>query len=119
MVEGGSIDWANHRNAIDKSVGEVLEFDKTIEQTIEYLSKEGLIDNTLIIVTGDHETNGLTITGPYKSRLAKGEIPEVKYCANNHTAIPVMVWATGPGAEKITGKHENTFVFDLMKSTLD
>lgn len=59
MVEGGKIDWAAHANDAGAVVGEVLELDKAIGHALEFYSKHP--DETLIIVTADHETGGLTL----------------------------------------------------------
>lgn len=59
MVEGGQIDWANHANDAASAIQEVIEFDASIQLAYEfYLSHP---DETLIIVTADHETGGLAL----------------------------------------------------------
>lgn len=118
MVEGGSIDWAGHSNNAPAMVGEVVELDKTIATTLEWLKKAGKLEDTLIIVTADHETGGLTMPGPYKKRLDETSGPLMSWTSHDHTGIPVMVWATGPSAEQFRGKHDNTHVFNVMKAGL-
>lgn len=119
MVEGGSIDWACHGNKIAESNAEMYEFDRTIAKTLEFLGKKGLLDRTLIIVTGDHETGGLSITGPYGKPLIPGEEPMVKWSSGNHTALPPLVWSQGPGAQLLGGKYDQTHIFNVMALTLE
>ncbi|SHK00418.1 alkaline phosphatase [Hathewaya proteolytica DSM 3090] len=59
MCESGKIDWACHANDAMSAIEDVLAFDKAIDQAVEFAKKHP--DETLIIVTGDHETGGMTI----------------------------------------------------------
>ncbi|MEJ5302139.1 MAG: alkaline phosphatase [Bacteroidales bacterium] len=64
MVEGGQIDWACHNNDIATTIGEVLDFDQAIGHALDFAQKHP--KETLIIVTADHETGGLTIGNALK-----------------------------------------------------
>ncbi|MEN6437362.1 MAG: alkaline phosphatase [Syntrophobacter sp.] len=59
MVEGGKIDWACHANDAMASIGDMLDFDNAIGVALDFLKKHQ--GETLIVVTGDHETGGMTI----------------------------------------------------------
>ena len=59
MVEGGKIDWACHGNDAAAAIQEVVAFDKAIENALSFYQKHP--DETLIIVTADHETGGLAL----------------------------------------------------------
>jgi alkaline phosphatase len=59
MVEGGKIDWASHANDIAAAVGEVIDFDNSVAVALEFYKKHP--KETLIIVTADHETGGLSV----------------------------------------------------------
>ncbi len=59
MVEGGKIDWACHANDAVGSTMDVIAFDDAIGKALEFYNEHP--DSTLIIVTGDHETGGLTL----------------------------------------------------------
>jgi alkaline phosphatase len=59
MVESGKIDWAGHANDAGASIHDTLAFDEAIAQAILFAEQHP--DDTLIIVTGDHETGGMTI----------------------------------------------------------
>lgn len=59
MVEGGKIDWACHANDAGSTIGDTLALDDAVKEAIEFYNDHP--DETLILVTGDHETGGLTI----------------------------------------------------------
>ena len=59
MTESGKIDWAGHANDAKANIEDVLAFDDAIQVAIEFAKKHP--NETLIIVTGDHETGGMTI----------------------------------------------------------
>ena len=59
MCEGGKIDWACHANDAAATVTDTLALDEAVKKAMEFA--ESHKDETLIIVTGDHETGGLTI----------------------------------------------------------
>jgi alkaline phosphatase len=59
MVEGGKVDWACHANDALATIGDMIDFDNAVGVALEFLKKHP--DETLIIVTGDHETGGMTI----------------------------------------------------------
>ena len=69
MVEGGKIDYASHRDDAATMIHEVLDFNAAIEEAYEFYKKHK--DETLIIVTADHETGGIVLgyTGQYKLDL--------------------------------------------------
>ncbi len=59
MVEGGKIDWACHANDAVAAAYDVIEFDKSVAKAIEFYNRYP--DETLIVVTADHETGGLSL----------------------------------------------------------
>jgi alkaline phosphatase len=58
-VEGGKIDWACHANDAAASINDTLALDRAITRAVEFQKKHP--EETLIIVTGDHETGGMSI----------------------------------------------------------
>ncbi|MCB0309088.1 MAG: alkaline phosphatase [Bdellovibrionales bacterium] len=140
MVEGGRIDHALHGNLTEEALYEARQFDVTIGMTLERLNKSGAMKNTLILVTADHETGGLSING-YPSRdvdvakyphttyasgpLAKASPrgalllpPEKDSHSAYHTGIDVSLFAIGQGASEVHGTMENTDLFQFMKKHL-
>lgn len=59
MVEGGKIDWACHANDAASTLDDTIALDNAVAEAVEFYNAHP--DETLIIVTGDHETGGLTI----------------------------------------------------------
>ena len=59
VVESGKIDWACHANDAKAAIEDVLQLEKSINVAIEFANKHP--EETLIVVTGDHETGGMTI----------------------------------------------------------
>ncbi len=101
MIEGSQIDWACHDNNAKQAVLEMQDFDKTIGKVLEFAKKDG---NTLVIITADHETGGMTILN---GKMGSDDM-NVVYTTKNHSGVPVPVFAYGPGAENFTGFMENT-----------
>ena len=68
MVEGGKIDWACHDNDAATAFTEIIDFDNAIKVAYEFYSQHP--DETLIVITADHETGGMVLgKGPYKLNL--------------------------------------------------
>lgn len=59
MVEGGKIDYASHSNDAATMMQEVLDFDRAIAVALDFYKKHK--NETLIIITADHETGGLVL----------------------------------------------------------
>lgn len=59
MVEGGKIDWACHANDAAATISDTIALDNAVAEALEFYNEHP--DETLILVTGDHETGGLTI----------------------------------------------------------
>jgi alkaline phosphatase len=59
MVEGGKIDWACHANDVVSAAHNTVEFDKAIQYAIDFYNEHP--EETLIVLTGDHECGGLTL----------------------------------------------------------
>lgn len=66
MVEGGKIDWSSHANDATTTIREVLDFNESVKRAYAFYEKHP--EETLIIVTADHETGGIAV-GNGGSRL--------------------------------------------------
>jgi alkaline phosphatase len=133
MCEGGNIDWAAHDNKTMTTVMEVVAFDQAIREAIEFYNEHP--EETLIIVTADHETGGVSIgegkdwrpeiidwpmlekhwfESGEKNVLGYEENREINkkaligWTSSHHTAARVPAFAIGKGAEKFHGIIENT-----------
>jgi alkaline phosphatase len=104
MAEGSMIDWGAHANNTDYIVAEMLDFDRAVAQAIDFADKN---ENTLVVVTADHETGGMTING---GDFETGQV-EALYTTKGHTGVMVPVFAYGKGAENFIGIYDNTDIF--------
>ena len=112
MIEGSQLDDYGHFNDLDLLMQEVHDFDRTIGAVYEWAARDG---ETLVVVTADHETGGLTLVG---GDLKEGRIV-CKFSTGGHSGVMVPVYAFGPGAEEFTGIYENTAIFDKIKKLLN
>jgi alkaline phosphatase len=104
MVEGSEIDDAGHSNSTSMVIEEVLDLDRAVSVACDFALKHG---NTLIVVTADHETGGMSITaGDIEKKEVTGS-----FSFKGHSGVMVPVFAYGPGAMEFTGIHENTDLF--------
>jgi alkaline phosphatase len=102
MVEGGQIDWRCHDNDATGAAEEMLEFDAAIGRVRAFAERRG---QTLILVTGDHETGGLTLVSG-----DPGGAPPFRpsWGTDGHTAVDVPLFAAGPGSQRFAGFIDNT-----------
>lgn len=129
MVEGGKIDWASHDNDAATMVGEVVELSDAVQTALNFYKKYPT--QTLIIVTADHETGGLSVgsgeekhvnimnLSQQKMSATKAAISDTtarsisaksgsNYSTFGHTGTMVPVYAIGVGSELFSGKMDNT-----------
>lgn len=109
MLEGSCIDDWLHGNDIGKAMEELLDFDRTIGDVLEWAAKDG---HTLVVVTADHNTGALTLQD---GNLEEGRIG-VAFGNESHNGIAVPVYAWGPGSDKFTGIRENAEWGQLIAS---
>jgi alkaline phosphatase len=107
MLEGAQIDWGGHNNDLEYVVREELDFDKVVGQALKFADENR---ETLVIVTADHETGGLSLLdGNLKTGFVYG-----KFSSNDHTAVMVPVFSYGPGSALFTGVYSNTEIFEKI-----
>lgn len=111
MIEGSQLDDYGHFNQLDLLMKETLDFDQTVGEVMKWAAKDG---ETLVVVTADHETGGLTLVNGNKD---EGRM-ECCFSSKDHTGAMVPVYAFGPGAENFTGIFENTDVFKKIKKLM-
>lgn len=101
MVEGSQIDTESHSNKAYKMIYELKDFDTAVKVALDFAEKD---KNTLVVVTADHETGGLTLPenkAPFKSRAT------IEFSTSHHTGSMVPVFAFGPGSEYFAGIQQN------------
>lgn len=111
MIEGSQLDDYGHFNQLDLLMKETLDFDQTVGEVMKWSAKDG---ETLVVVTADHETGGLTLVNGNKD---EGRV-ECCFSTKDHSGAMVPVYAFGPGAENFTGIFENTDVFKKIKKLM-
>jgi alkaline phosphatase len=110
MIEGSQIDWAGHANIADTLIDETLDFDRAIGVALDFAKND---EHTLVVITADHETGGVTITGGDRETHKV----TLSFSSNDHTAVMVPVYAYGPGSENFIGIYDNTDIFKkIVKS---
>jgi alkaline phosphatase len=110
MIEGGRIDHAGHDNNIYKNIFETIEFSRAAQKVLSWADGR---NDTLVIITADHETGGLSVIG----NNGAGNIPKVTWQTTDHTGVDVPIYAWGVNAYKMNAKIENTDIFNIMLST--
>lgn len=136
MAEGGQIDWAAHANDITNTIHETIDFDEAIQVAYEFYLKHP--DETLIVVTADHETGGVTLGRtkgytfdlslvPEKALSAKTDLEKnvenymqqypadslskaakIGWTTSSHTGGAIPVFAIGAGSSRFAGRADNT-----------
>jgi|LSQX01.1.fsa_nt_gb alkaline phosphatase len=126
MIEGGAVDWANHSNLKGRLIEEMIDFNHSVEAVVEWVEANSSWDETLLIVTADHETGHLRAPGKeaaYRGPIGKGAgvLPEMEYNSGSHTnnLVPLYLWGRGSelfelcvrGTDPVFGKYvDNTDV---------
>lgn len=136
MAEGGQIDWAAHANDITNTIHETIDFDEAIQVAYEFYLKHP--DETLVVVTADHETGGVTLGRtkgytfdlslvPEKALSAKtdseknvenymqqypadslSKAAKIGWTTSSHTGGAIPVFAIGVGSSRFAGRADNT-----------
>jgi alkaline phosphatase len=139
MVEGGQIDWAAHANDALNTLGDTAAFDEAVRLALDFQAQH---PDTLVIVTADHSTGGLTIEDVPQDEACPEPLPDdQRECKNalhedgpfeekgggrfwldwtsvSHTADDVPVTAVGPHSDDLAGYYENTHIFEVMREAV-
>ncbi|MDR1053312.1 MAG: alkaline phosphatase [Planctomycetaceae bacterium] len=128
MIEGGAIDHAHHGRNIEQGVLEHTGFTKAVDAVIDWVEKNSSWDETLIIITADHETGQVWGTKTYEDNNknhvfdkgdsfnefkqvqnnGRGKIPNVQYGSGGHTNALVPLYAKGKGSELFLKRIKGT-----------
>ena len=104
MVEGSRIDKAAHREDLEDTVRELLDFDRAVGVALDFVRQH---PDTLLVITADHQTGGLALTG---GDAARGEV-RASFGTNGHSGTVVPVFAAGTrAAREFRGFMQNTGV---------
>jgi len=67
MAEGGAVDWMGHANNMPRFIEEQKDFDQAVKAAIDWVEENSSWDETLLIVTSDHETGGIWGAGTFRN----------------------------------------------------
>ena len=106
MVENEGSDTEAHSNVEREIlVNEMLDFDDAVRLALEFQRRH---PETLLVVTADHETGGISLTS------AEDRSDTLQYSTGDHSAAFVPLFAIGPGADRFGGLKENREVGQLL-----
>jgi alkaline phosphatase len=122
MIEGGAVDWAGEENQAGRLIEEQISFNRTVEVVVEWIESHSRWEDTLLIVTSDHETGYITGPGSGKElpdgdlsktwnplvNRGKGEVPEMEWHSDYHTNSLVPLYAKGYGSERFAVLADET-----------
>jgi alkaline phosphatase len=111
MAEAAQIDYGGHTNNVPYVTTEMMDFDRAIGAAMQFADEDG---HTLVIVTADHETGGLSLLD---GNIAKGQV-DGHFSSNDHSAVMVPVFAYGPHSLDFRGVYENTEIFEKIMALL-
>lgn len=106
MVEGGGIDWAGHDNQTGRLIEEQVAFNDAVDAVVDWVESSSSWDETLVVVTADHETGYLVGPGsdptwqPLEVR-GEGQPPGVAWHTTGHTNQLVPLFAKGAAADRL------------------
>ena len=133
LLEEEAIDEFAHSNNARRTLQAVNQLDRTVAIAKDFALRH---PDTLVVVTGDHETGGLTVEAPddpaFPDESGNGVSGEdgpfrvagsdqtflVDWTTTGHSAVDIPVTAMGPGAERFTGYFENTYVHDAVLAAM-
>lgn len=103
MVEGSQIDWAGHDNNQDYLLSELNDFCGAVNTALNFAEEN---QNTLVLVTADHETGGMSI------QAGKPDTSQVTllFTTKGHSAEMVGVFAKGPEEDQFRGILDNYMI---------
>lgn len=104
MVEGSQIDWGSHDNDSEYAIMEMVDFDNAVGAGLDFARSN---NETLIVVTADHETGGYSLLG---GSVEEKKITKAGFTTTGHSGVMVPIFAFGPGSEAFGGIHDNTIV---------
>jgi alkaline phosphatase len=107
IIEGGAVDWAGHANQPGRIIEEQIDFDLAVEAVIDWVQQNSNWGETLLIVTGDHETGYLTGPNSGAGGVAVwnpivnngvGVLPGMQFNSSDHTNSLIPFYAKGDDA---------------------
>lgn len=111
MVEGGAVDWAGHGNQPGRLIEEQIDFNQSVDAVVRWVERNSSWNETLVIVTADHETGylwgpGTGVpggNGTWMPLVNNGEdaVPGMQWNSGDHTNSLVPFFAKGPASSEL------------------
>ena len=111
MVEGSLIDGMGHANDAKAQQAEMESFMRAIEVAVEYASNH---EDTLVVVTSDHETGGLSIVSADANFNLSEQGVEYRWTTKGHSGVMIPIYLYGAKSEAINGIVENTDIASTL-----
>ncbi len=115
MIEGSQIDKGGQGNDIRMTIDETTDFDNAVKVAYDYADRH---PGTLVVVTADHETGGLTLPAGESDCTLPGHSVKSTFSTKGHTATYVPVYAYGTGARHFSRVLDNTEIPQIMERLL-
>lgn len=115
MVEGSLIDGMGHANNAEAQQLEMQGFMGAIEVAVEYAKRH---EGTLVVVTADHETGGLSIVSADANFNLSEQGVEYRWTTNGHSGVMIPIYLYGVANECINGIVENTDIANTLKTLI-
>lgn len=115
MVEGSLIDGMGHGNDAVGQQGEMRDFMEAIEVAVAFAEAN---EGTLVVVTADHETGGLSIVSSNADFNLSEQGVEYRWTTDGHSGTMVPIYLYGTGAELINGIVENNRLGAMLKALI-
>lgn len=115
MVEGSQIDMESHGNNAEGVLAETRDFAAAVAEAMRFADEH---PGTLLVVTADHETGGLTMPSGNSDFLRSESGINYTFSTGGHTGIMVPVYLYGSGAEYINGIMDNTELSNRLAALL-
>lgn len=113
MVEGSLIDGMGHGNDAVAQQREMEGFMQAIEVAVTYAESH---PDTLVVVTADHGTGGLTLVSANADFTLAEQGVEFRWTTGGHSGEMIPVYLYGAGAERINGIMENSELGAMLKT---
>ncbi len=111
MIEGGAVDWAGHGRVLGRLIEELEGFDAAVAAVVDWIESRSGWDETLLIVTGDHETGFLWGEGVEADEPetwfaplvdnGPGVMPGFSFYTAAHSNQLIPLFARGPGVGRL------------------
>ena len=115
MVEGSLIDGMGHANNAEAQQLEMQSFMEAIEVAVEYAKSH---EGTLVVVTADHETGGLSIVSADANFNLSEQGVEYRWTTSGHSGAMIPIYLYGTAHESINGIVENTDIANTLKGLI-